>query len=75
LIARFDRDLATQLVERETLQERLARLAAAIDQNRGIALDQKEIEQNLALRRQQRGIEALAGLQLLDVVGDEALQK
>src|SRR5262249_31764193 len=47
----------------------------AIDEDRAVAFAEDEVEEDLALRRQQRRIERAARRQLLDIVGDEALQE
>ncbi len=75
LVPRLQGDLRAQLVKRQALEQRVSRGGGAVDQDGAVAFGQEEIEKNFALRRQQRGIEALAGRQLLDVVGDQALQE
>ena len=75
----FDRDLGAQLVEAELVGEALRQRAGAIDQETaamaGRGLGDQEIDDDLALRRQQRAEPAEAGPQQRHVGGDEAVEK
>src|SRR5690606_15388275 len=68
-----DRELAAQAIERETLDQLVRRLCLTVEQQRTIAArPDEEIEQRLALRGEQSGVDReRAG----DVVGHEALQE
>ena len=74
-----DVDLGAQLVETQPLGE-LGGLARRRSRARSRARragqpDDEEIEQDLALRRQQGGVARLVRRKLFDVVGDHALQQ
>ena len=74
-----DRDLGPQLVEADSRLARSAACAAGQSSRKagrraGRAQDE-EVEQDLALRRQQRGVARLARRQGLDVVGQQPLQE
>ena len=76
LRARLDLDLGAQPVHFEFFEQRLARVRGAIQQQRAIAFGHQEIEQDLALGREQGGIQAAARRQAAhNVVGDQALQE
>jgi len=75
LLPRLDLDLGAELVHRQPLDQRVPRVAVAIDQQGRVALGDQEIEQDFALWRQQRGIDRTVGRDFLNVVCDEALQE
>lgn len=72
-------DLGAQAVEAEALDEVGRERRRAVDEERQAGVDgrlhHQEVEQDLALRRQQRGVARLAGAEALDVIGQEPLQK
>ena len=68
-----------KLVEAEAAQEIRLQIAGAIEQitaRLALAIDEnQEIDQYLALRRQQRAKAGVAGAEFGDVVGDEIMQE
>ena len=74
-----DFDLGAQLVEIQPLGELGGLAGVAVEREvggrPGGQADDEEIEQDLALRRQQGGVARLVRRKLLDVVGDHALQQ
>ena len=69
------RHFGAQLEHRKPAQEIGKPRSLPLDANDLALLDQKEIVQVLALRGQKRGVERALRPELLDVVGDEALQE
>ena len=59
----------------EALDETIASFGIAIDEQRSVTFRNEKIEQDFALRRQQRGIETTTWFQVLDVVGNKALHE
>ena len=57
------------------LSKRLGAVRRAIQQQRAIAFGDQEIEQDLALRRQQGGIKPRPGATGAQIIGDQALQE
>ena len=75
----LDRDLGAQLVEIELFHQRRGKRARAIEEEAaavlGLGLGDDKIDDDLALRRQQRGKARLAGRDLAHVVGDEPVEE
>ena len=70
-----DLDRPAQPVEGEPPLEAVGRIALAIDQHVLAIGPQDEVEQGLALRRQDGGPERASFLELLDVSGHQALEE
>ena len=74
-----DRDLGAQLVDRKPLGEIGRTGAIAIEEIGGASFggraDDEEVEQNLALRGQQRSVACFAKLERLDVVGQKIVKE
>ena len=75
-----DRDLGAELVDVELVGERLRQRAGNVEQEALAAvgrrhLGDQEIDDDLALRRQQRAESGLARMQLADVGGEEPVEE
>ncbi len=68
-------DLGAQLVEAEPLDELGCLVSGRVEQEAVVTPKHQKIEQDLALRRQQRGVAGLADGAFFDVVGDQPLQE
>ena len=73
-VGRLDRHLRAQAVEAEALGERGGAVGLDVDEDVGAVGDEEEVEEILALRREQRGIDR-AVVEPVHVVGDEPLEE
>ncbi len=75
----LDRHLGAQLVEIELLREVVGQRFRAIDEEAAAVIragfDHEEIGDDLALRRQQRGVARSARRQRLDIAGHKVVEK
>src|SRR5204863_2258667 len=70
-----DVDLGAQLVEIETLCQVDSLVADGLEQKAAAGLHDEEVEQDLALRGQQRGVDGGLRRQQVHVVADDPLQQ
>lgn len=75
LLACLDRNFAAKLVHGESFDEIIPGSGEAIDQDCAIALDQKKVKQDFALRCQKCRVDSLSRCKPLNVVGDQALKE
>ena len=75
LIARLDFDLGAQPIQLQLLQQGVAGTRCNIQQDGAIAFHQEEVEADLALGREQGGIEPAPRRQPFHVIADQILQK
>ena len=68
-------DRGPEPVEAEPFREVLGLLARDIDKKAVPVRDEEEIEQDLALRGEQAGMDGIGPVCLADIVGDQALQE
>ena len=72
----LDLHLGAELVHGEALRQGRGALGLAIEKEAAFRVfHDEEIEEEFALRRQQRRIDGFAGARALYIVGDETLQK
>ena len=71
----LDRHLGAQAVHHQPLAQLCGALPLSVEQDGVALIDQDEVEQVAALRRQQGGIEVSAEGQQVDIVADQALEE
>jgi dihydroorotase len=70
-----DLDWGTELVEAEPLRELAGLSLGQFEEKAVTCRHDKKIEKNFPLRREQAGMDGAARLRLVDIVGDQPLQK
>src|SRR4029077_19213463 len=70
-----DLDLGSELVEAAPLRKLAGLRLGYFEQKAVSCRDNKKIEKNFPLRREQAGMDGAAKLRLVDIVGDQPLQK